>query len=106
MRNSFIAAGLGVAFALLASAGLKISGAATLAASTTLGVSAGDAGLQSTNRTLKADRLPLMQPTSDRSAVSVSTDIAVGPELLDGCEPIISSIVNSPLARVAGSCLS
>ena len=104
--HSFIAAGLGVAFALFASAGLKISAAPTVAASTILAVSAGDAGLQSTNRMLKADRLPVRPATGDRSAVGVTNDIAVSPELLDGCEPIISSIVDSPLARIAGSCVS
>jgi hypothetical protein len=28
------------------------------------------------------------------------------PELLDGCEPVISSIGQTPLAKVAGRCVS
>jgi hypothetical protein len=28
------------------------------------------------------------------------------PELLDGCEPVISTIGQSPLARIAGRCVS
>jgi hypothetical protein len=28
------------------------------------------------------------------------------PELLDGCEPVVSSIGQSPLAQIAGRCVS
>ena len=71
------------------------------------------------NRTLKGDRLPLT-PGQSRNAVNGPVENAVnGPielnvppapapksELLMGCEPIVSSIGQSPLARVAGRCLS
>lgn len=63
------------------------------------------------NRTLKSDRLPLV-PSKNRNAVNGPVEIktppvpAAKPRLLDGCEPIISSIGQSPLAQVAGRCLS
>jgi hypothetical protein len=99
-KHSFIAAGLGLALALFASAGLKISAAPALSVS----VSASESALQGTNRMRKSDRLPLMR--SPGSHQNDLRDTVVIPELLDGCEPVISSIVDSPLARVAGSCLS
>ena len=61
------------------------------------------------NRTLKGDRMPLI-PGKSRNAVNGPFEIkappVVTPELLDGCEPVVSSIGRSPLARVAGRCLS
>jgi hypothetical protein len=61
------------------------------------------------NRTLKGDRLPLV-PVKSRNAVNGPFEIkappAVKPELLDGCEPVVSSIGQTPLARIAGRCLS
>jgi len=98
--HSFIGAGLGLALAMVILAlGLKISA--------TPAWSASDPALQSINRALKGDRSRLLPArTGDRSATSFRGDIVVVPELLDGCEPVISSIGNSLLARVAGSCLS
>jgi hypothetical protein len=63
------------------------------------------------NRTLKGDRLPLV-PGKSRNAVNGPIEIkaprapAPRPELLDGCEPVVSTIGQPPLARVAGRCLS
>lgn len=62
------------------------------------------------NRTLKGDRLPLI-PSKSRNAVNGPTDIkapapASKPQLLDGCEPVVSAIGQSPLAQVAGRCVS
>jgi hypothetical protein len=59
------------------------------------------------NRTLKADRLPL-QPAKSRNAINAPGDIKPAPkmELLDGCEPMISTIGQSPLARIPGRCVS
>ena len=61
------------------------------------------------NRTLKADRQP-MAPAKNRNAVNDSRDIkapaAPRQELLDGCEPVISTIGQSPLARIPGRCVS
>lgn len=98
-NHSFMAAGLGLALAMAAFAvGLKISA--------TPAWSSGPA-LQSVDRTLKGDWSPVITvitgPAIERS---FPTDTADVPELLDGCEPMISSIGNSPLARVAGSCQS
>jgi hypothetical protein len=101
MRNhSFIAASLGLAFTMAVLAvGLKISA--------TPAWSAGDPALQSINRTLKGDRLPLLPARAgDRSPASFPGETVAVPELLDGCEAVISSIGDSPLARVAGSCQS
>src|SRR5262249_47202516 len=59
------------------------------------------------NRTLKSDRLPL-----SRNAVNGPAEVqpppapAPKPRLLDGCEPIVSAIGQSPLAQVAGRCVS
>jgi hypothetical protein len=59
------------------------------------------------NRTLKADRQPLL-PVKSRNAVNEPGDIKLAPkiELLDGCEPMISTIGQSPLARIPGRCVS
>jgi hypothetical protein len=63
------------------------------------------------NRTLKGDRLP-SAPAVSRNAVNGPSEIKAPPqpasqsELLMGCEPVISQIGRSPLARVAGRCLS
>lgn len=91
--HPFIAAGLGLALtmAILADE-LKISA--------TPAWSASDPALQSISRTLKGDRSPLLPArTGDRIATSFPGDTVVVPELLDGCEPVISSIGDSPLAR-------
>jgi hypothetical protein len=99
-NHSFIAASLGLALTIAVLAvGMKILA--------TPAWSASDPALQSVNRTLKGDRSPLLPAwTGNRSATSFPGDAVVVPELLDGCEPVISSIGDSPLARVAGSCQS
>jgi hypothetical protein len=107
MKNRhFIAAGLGSALALIVCAGLKVS-ATPVTSAAAAAFSASDSAPQSSNRALKADRSPLVWvPVTDRGVTSVPRDIVVIPELLDGCEAVISSIGNSPLAQVAGSCVS
>jgi hypothetical protein len=63
------------------------------------------------NRTLKSDRLPLVSSKS-RNAVNgpVETQTPPAPtpkpKLLDGCEPMVSAIGHSPLAQIAGRCVS
>ena len=61
------------------------------------------------NRTLKSDRLPLVLSKS-RNAVNGPAEIppapAPKPKLLDGCEPMVSAIGHSPLAQIAGRCVS
>ncbi len=63
----------------------------------------------SVNRTLKGNRMPLI-PTTSRNAVNSPLEIkappAPAPKLLDGCEPMISSIGQSPLAQIPGRCVS
>ena len=81
--------------------GLEVS--ATTAAPST------DRTATSVNRALKGDRLPLT-PGRSRNAVNgpleLKTPPASRPELLDGCEPVVSSIGQSPLAQIAGRCVS
>ena len=61
------------------------------------------------NRALKADRMPFSAGKS-RNAVNAPVETKTAPvtrpELLDGCEPVISTIGQSPLARIAGRCVS
>jgi hypothetical protein len=80
--------------------GLEVS--ATTAAPST------DRSATSVNRTLKGDRLPLI-PGRSRNAVNGPVELkapAARPELLDGCEPVVSAIGQSPLAQIAGRCVS
>jgi hypothetical protein len=73
---------------------------------------------QTVNRAAKADRLP-MKPAFRLPAIPASKSRRNAgneeiepntqfpkPELLDGCEPIVSPIGQSPLSQVAGRCLS
>jgi hypothetical protein len=61
------------------------------------------------DRTLKSDRLPLASSKS-RNAVNGPAETppapAPKPKLLDGCEPMVSAIGQSPLAQIPGRCLS
>ena len=63
------------------------------------------------NRTGKGARLPFA-PELHRSAVNQPSEIRVSrttvpdAELIEGCEPLASALTQSPLARVAGRCLS
>ena len=64
---------------------------------------------QMVNRALKGDRLSFT-PAATGNAVNEPTQIkappARAPQLLEGCEPVVSAIGQSPLARVAGRCIS
>ena len=78
---------------------------------TTAAPSAGQTSL-TINRTLKSDRMPLV-PAITRNAVNgpVETNAPTAtpgpkPLLLDGCEPMVSAIGQSPLAQIAGRCVS
>jgi len=83
--------------------GLEVSSTATTAAPSV--------EQTTVNRTLKGDRMPLV-PGKSRNAVNGPFEIkapqapAAMPELLDGCEPVISSIGQTPLAKIAGRCVS
>ena len=97
-NHSFIAAGLGSALVMAVLAvGLKIS--------TTPAWPANDIAQQSINRSLKGDRSAPLTARRDGGIGLPAVTVAV-PELLDGCESVISSIGDLPLSRVAGSCLS
>src|SRR3954451_23570274 len=56
------------------------------------------------NRTLKSDRMPLA-PATTRNAVNgpveTNAPTSTPPLLLDGCEPMVSAIGESPLAQIA-----
>jgi hypothetical protein len=100
----YLVACCGAAFVLASFViGLEVS--ATTAASS---VDQSPAGI---NRMLKGDRLTLI-PGKSRNAVNGPLEIKAPraptpqPELLDGCEPVVSTIGQPPLARVAGRCLS
>jgi hypothetical protein len=60
------------------------------------------------NRTHKGDRLPFV-PVKSRNAVNGPFEKAAPapkPRLLDGCEPVVSAIGQSPLAQIPGRCVS
>jgi hypothetical protein len=61
------------------------------------------------NRALKGDRMQLMSVKS-RNAVNGPLEqkapAVVRPQLLDGCEPVVSAIGQSPLALIPGRCVS
>jgi hypothetical protein len=100
---SIALSGFAVAFCFLI--GLQVS-------ATTAAPSAGQTSL-TINRTLKSDRMPLVPAATTRNALNgpVETNAPTatpGPEplLLDGCEPMVSAIGQSPLAQIAGRCVS
>jgi hypothetical protein len=99
-RNSgYLVGCFGAAFAIASFLiGLEVS-------STTAAPSV-DPAASSVNRTLKGDRM-LLVPGTSRNAVNGPSQIkAPTAELLDGCEPVISSIGQTPLAKIAGRCVS
>ena len=63
------------------------------------------------NRTQKGDRLPVV-PALHRNPVNqpprVNLRLMPAPDrgLADGCEPLASPLAHSPLAQIAGRCLS
>jgi hypothetical protein len=57
------------------------------------------------NRTVKGGRLPLV-PTSRRNGISFLQAPALDQKLVVCCEPLASSLARSPLAQIAGRCLS
>jgi hypothetical protein len=83
--------------------GLEVSSTATTAAPSV--------EQTTVNRSLKGDRMQIV-PSKSRNAVNGPFEIkapqspAALPELLDGCEPVISSIGQTPLAKIAGRCVS
>jgi hypothetical protein len=104
LRHSRLLVGFaGAAFAVASFlVGLEVS--ATTAASSI------ETSAPAVNRALKGDRMPLVHG-GNRNAVNGPVEIKtppapVKPRLLEGCEPVVSSIGQSPLAQVPGRCLS
>ena len=66
---------------------------------------------QTVNRALKGDRLPL-RPASRSDVANQPVELRVprtstpDSRMPDGCEAVVSSIVNSELAHIAGRCVS
>jgi hypothetical protein len=63
------------------------------------------------NRALKGNRLPLVpalhqNPVSGPLEVNVPRVPVPDGGLADGCEPVASPFTHSPLAQIAGRCLS
>lgn len=101
-RNSgYLVGCFGVAFAVASFViGLEVS--ATTAAPSV------EPAAPIVNRTHKSDRLPLV-PAKSRNAVNgpfEKAPPAPKPRLLDGCEPVVSAIGQSPLAQIPGRCVS
>ena len=95
MRNhsQYLAGFGGAAFAVACFViGLEVS-------ATTAAPSASQTSL-TINRTLKSDRMPLVPGPAETNAPTTA------PLLLDGCEPMVSAIGQSPLAQIAGRCVS
>jgi hypothetical protein len=64
------------------------------------------AAVENVNRAGKADRLPTF-PAFGRNIVNPPMGIlAPDQELFDGCEALASPLTRSPLAQMAGRCLS
>ena len=101
-HSRFIVGCCGAAFAVASFLiGLEVS-------ATTAAPSA-DRNATMVNRALKGDRLPLI-PGKSRNAVNGPFELkappAAKPQLLDGCEPVVSAIGQSPLAQIPGRCVS
>ena len=96
-----------------------ISGCSVLlaAVSIVIGVSVATASsgtapsVEIVNRVLKGNRLPLVSalrqnPVSEPPEVNVPRVAAPDGGLADGCESLASPLARSPLAQIAGRCLS
>lgn len=67
--------------------------------------------VQTVNRTLKGDRLPLAPAFHPNTVnrpfeTSVPRESASNSRLPDGCEPLVSPFSSFELARIAGRCVS
>jgi hypothetical protein len=69
--------------------------------------SATNSAPQNVDRALKGDRLPL-KPADANGQIGINerSEPAAVPELLDGCESMVSVIGKPALAHIAGRCLS
>jgi hypothetical protein len=101
-RSGFLSGCFGGALAI-ASVLVALEVSATTAATST------EQAAPTVNRTLKSDRMPLA-PGHSRNTVKGPAGIKIPPvtkpELLIGCEPVVSAIGQPPLSKVAGRCVS
>jgi hypothetical protein len=98
-RQSGYLVGLGAALAVSSFLiGLEVS-------STTAASSVGEPAL-TVNRTLKSDRMPAKSRNAVNGPLEIKSPPTAKPVLLEGCEPIVSTIGQPPLAKVAGRCVS
>jgi len=68
--------------------------------------SSGSAAVEKVNRTGKANRLPLFPAFGRKPVNGLMGPRARDQELSDGCEALASPLAHSPLAQMAGRCLS
>jgi hypothetical protein len=107
-HSQYVISGLGALVAL----GFFVIGLEMSATTAWSGSDRGSLNPQSINRTLKGDRLPLIPEKARKNAVNGPLEIqaprapAAKQELPDGCEPLVSTIAQSPLSLVPGRCLS
>ena len=113
-RSRYLIGGCGALFALAIAYVVGVEMSATTAATSP------NLGAQTVNRSIKGDRLTITPATrmpaipaskSRRNATNEPHDFetpAATPtlQLLDGCEPIVSPIGQSPLSLVPGRCVS
>ncbi len=59
---------------------------------------------QTVDRSHKGDRTSASARSRNAAHAKLSTSTTPAPSLIEGCEPVVSGILASPLAQVAGSC--
>ena len=103
-KSAFIPIGLiGAVIVIAFAGGLKVSATPAWSAGVTAPLD--DSVPQSVDRALKGDHLSpastWLRSTALEKLKRVSTPV---PVLIGGCDAVVSVIVDSPLAQVAGSC--
>ena len=90
--------------------GLTISGLALSSATTSSEVAPASDIAQSVNRSSKGDRLPRPTAGQQRPVQPSSTPVRTlqdnGRQRLEGCDPVVSPLVGSPLSQVSGRCIA
>ena len=90
--------------------GLAISGPTLLAATTASEIAPASDISQSVNRSSKGDRLPRPTAGQQRPVQPTSTPVRTlqdnSRQRLEGCDPLVSPLVGSPLSQVVGRCIA
>jgi hypothetical protein len=90
--------------------GLGISGPLLSAATTSSEIAPANEISQSVNRSSKGDRLPRPTAGQQRPVQPSSTPVRTlqdnSRQRLEGCDPLVSPLVKSPLSQVAGRCIA